>query len=186
MKIYFSGAHSVGKSTIAKHISEKYKLPLISEIARVVASERELNFNQIRSNIDICNSYQDDVFNRQIQEEQKYIDKSFVADRSIIDNLAYSAQHTNILNKSLNDPLFKDYLEKLKANDTIIFFVRPSTATCKTTDGVREEPIWNGIVAIDAMIKVFLEMFSLRYFQISSDSIQERIKIVDAVLSIVM
>lgn len=185
MRIYFSGNHNGGKTTLAKYIADKYKLPLISEIARVIASERELNFNQIRSNIDICNSYQDAVFYRQIQEEQKYNDKSFVADRSVIDNLAYSAQHTNILNKSLNDPLFKDYLEKLKQPDTIIFFVRPSIATCRTTDGVREDPIWNGIIAIDAIIKTFLELFDLRYFQINSDSMQERIKLVDAVVSLV-
>ena len=178
MKIYLAGAHSVGKSTLARYISEKYKLPMITEVARQILSENEYDLASLRTNLDLVDSYQSEVFYRQIKEESKY--DYFVSDRSF-DNLAYAAQHSRVLKKILESNELKEYIASLNNKNTIIFFVRPSRATLKD-DGVREKLNWDGIVAIDAMVKFLLEMFELPYFQINFDNMQERVRMVDTVL----
>lgn len=181
MKIYFSGAHACGKSTLGRYVSEAYKLPFISETARMVLSEKELQIDKLRYDLDLVDQYELDVFNRQLAEEAKY--SNFVSDRSALDALAYSAQHARILPNLLNSSEWLPYLEKLKAPDSFIFFVRPSKATMKP-DGVREHLSWDGVVAIDAQVKLLLEMFGIRYFQINMDNMQERVRFIDAVLGI--
>ena len=178
MKIYICGAHSCGKTTLAHYISEKYGLTMITEVARQVLSENEYNLNSLRTNLDIVDSYQEQVFHRQLSEEKKY--QNFVSDRSF-DNLAYAAQHSRILKKLLDSQDLKDYVNSLKENNVVIFFVRPSKATLKA-DGVREALNWEGIIAIDAMVKFLLEMFELPYYQINMENMQERIRMIDTVL----
>lgn len=178
MKVYFVGAHSTGKTTCARYVSEKFGLPMITEVARAVLSEKELHLDSLRYNLDLVDDYQDAIFNRQLQEEQKH--ESFVSDRSF-DCLAYAAQHTRILPLFINAPDLRAYLDKLRKPDSFIFFVRPSKATLKA-DGVREAINWDGVVAIDAMVKFMLEMWGLRYFQINMDNMQERVHLIEAVL----
>lgn len=179
MKVYFVGAHSTGKTTLCRYVSEKYNLPMLPELARMVLAERELNIDSLRIDLDAVDDYQNTVVTRQFEEEKKLT--SFVSDRSF-DGLAYVAQHSRILHQLIQSPDLKKYVETLRGKDTFIFFVRPSSSTLKQ-DGVRETLNWEGIVQIDAMVKFLLEMFGVRYFQISMDSMQERIRFVDAVLS---
>lgn len=181
MKIYISGCHGAGKSTVARYVSETYFLPFICEVARTILSEQELHIDSLRADINITNKYQKDVFERQIVEENKH--QSFVSDRCLLDILAYSAQHTNILKNLINSSELFEYVEKLKNDNAFIFFIRPSKATLKA-DGVRESLSWDGVVAIDAQIKLLFEMFDIRYFQINTDNMQERIRLIDSVLSL--
>lgn len=178
MKVYFVGAHSTGKTTCARYVSEKFKLPMITEVARAVLSEKELHLDSLRYNMDLVDDYQESIFVRQLKEEEKHTD--FVSDRSF-DCLAYAAQHTRILPSFIGAPDLKAYLDKLRQPDSFIFFVRPSRATLKQ-DGVRESINWDGVVAIDAMVKFMLEMWGLRYFQINMDNMQERVHLIEAVL----
>lgn len=182
MKIYFIGSHSTGKSTLARYVSEKYSLSMISETARMILSEQEMQIDSLRYDLNAVDKYQQEVFNRQISEEKKYL--SFVSDRSIVDVLAYSGQHSRILPHIINTPQLYDYLSILREPDSVIFFVRPSRATLKA-DGVREAINWDGVVAIDAMVKFMLEMWELRYFQINVENMQERVKTIDSVLSLI-
>lgn len=179
MKVYFVGSHSTGKTTCARYVSEKYQIPMITEVARMILSEKELHLDSLRYDIKSVDDYQNQIFSRQLEEEGKYID--FVSDRSF-DCLAYAAQHSRILPKLLNSPGLRPYLDSLRDPNSFIFFVRPSKATLKA-DGVRENLSWDGIVSIDAQIKFMLEMFELRYFQINIDNMQERTRFIDAVLS---
>ena len=179
MRIYFSGAHSVGKSTLARHVSETYKLPFLPEVARTVLSERELQVDSLRSDINLVDSYQSEVFYRQIEEEEKLV--SFVSDRSLIDCVAYSASHSRVAAQLVADPMFNIYVENIKKDDAILFFVNPSPATLKN-DGVREQVSWDGITSINAQIKLLLELYSIKYFQINTDSMQERVRYIDNVI----
>jgi|SRR5579859_399562 len=181
MKIYFSGAHSCGKSTLSRYVSSKYNLPIVTETARMILSEQELQIDQLRCDPEIANNYQRQVFKRQILEESKYT--SFVADRSIIDILAYSAQHSKILPELMGRPELTAALESLKMLDVILFFIRPTKATLRS-DGVREILNWDSVIAIDAMLKLLFEMFEIKYFQINADSIQERTKLIDNIINI--
>lgn len=180
MKVYFSGAHSTGKSTLARYVSQKYELPMISEAARMVLSEQELQIDSLRYDLDTVDRYQQQVFNRQLVEEQK--NSSFVSDRSAIDILAYSAQHARILPSLINSKEMQGYISILQEPDVFIFFVKPSKVTLKA-DGVRETINWEGIVEIDAMIKFMLKMWDLPHYQINMDNMQERVQLIDTVLA---
>ncbi len=180
MKVYFSGSHSQGKSTLVKYVSQKYNLPIVNETARTILSEQELQIDSLRCNIDIANKYQKDVFGRQLIEEVKYID--YVSDRSLIDILAYTTHHSNILPDMLAHPQLPDYLLNLKKPDVFSFFIRPSKATLRA-DGTRESINWDGVISIDASIKTFFKMWDIRHFQINADNMQERVHLIDAVLS---
>jgi len=180
MKVYFVGSHSTGKTTCARYVSEKYKLPMITEVARAVLSEKELHLDSLRYDLNLVDDYQHNIFQRQLQEELKHTD--FVSDRSF-DCLAYAAQHARILRSLIDGPDIHQYIDKLKQSDSFIFFVRPSKATLKA-DGVRESINWDGVVAIDSMVKFMLEMWDLRYFQINVENMQERVRIIDSVLSL--
>jgi len=179
MKIYFIGSHSSGKSTLARYVSEHYKLPMITEVARAILSEKELHLDSLRTDLSLVDDYQRQIFYRQLEEEAKVND--FVSDRSF-DCLAYSAQHSRIFGELVNSKELKVYLNKLKEKDVFIFFVRPSKVTMKQ-DGVRETLNWDGMTAIDAQIKLMLEMWQLDYFQISMDNMQERVRFIDSLLN---
>lgn len=180
MRIYICGAHSCGKTTLARYVSEKYKLPMITEVARAVLSEKEWQVDSLRYDIDKVDEYQKQVFTRQMLEETKHL--NFVSDRSF-DCLGYAAQHTRILPELIKLPDLPAYIRSLQALDSFIFFVRPSKATLKA-DGVRESINWEGVISIDAMVKFMLQMWELRYFQISVDNMQERIQLIDNVLNV--
>lgn len=184
MKVYFVGSHSTGKTTCARYVSEKYKLPMITEVARMVLSEKELHLDSLRTNLDVVDDYQKQIFFRQLEQEevQRNLSGNWVSDRSF-DCLSYAAQHSRILPELLSSPELTKYLEYLREPDSFIFFVRASKATLKD-DGVREAINWDGVVAIDSMVKFMLEMWQLRYFQINIDNMQERVKLIDSVLSL--
>jgi len=181
MKIYLSGHHGSGKSTLVRYISSKYDLPMISETARMVLSERELQIDSLRCDLNLVDNYQSEVFHRQLLEEGKY--NNFVSDRCIIDILAYSASHSRILPTLLESAELKQNLSILKDPDSLIFFIRPSKATLKA-DGVRETINWDGVISIDSQIKLFFEMFNIRHFQINTESMQERVKFIESIFSL--
>lgn len=180
MRVYFVGAHSTGKTTLCRYVSERYNLPMLPELARMVLAEQELNINTLRVDLDQVDDYQNTVVMRQFEEEKKH--KSFVSDRSF-DGLAYVAQHSRILNKLMKLPELASYVDTLRQPDALLFFVRPSTTTMKQ-DGVRETLNWEGIVQIDSMVKFLLEMHDLNYFQMNMDSMQERIRFVDSIIKL--
>ena len=180
MRVYFIGAHSTGKTTCARYVSEKYKLPMITEVARAVLSEKELHLDSLRYDMNMVDDYQRSIFYRQIQEEKKHPD--FVSDRSF-DCLAYAAQHTRILAELMYTSELSDYIGSLRRPGVFIFFVRPSKATLKA-DGVRESLNWDGVVSIDAMVKFMLEMWQIPHFQINMENMQERVQLINSVLSL--
>ena len=122
MKVYICGAHSCGKTTLARYVSEKYKLPMITEVARAVLSEKELHLDSLRYDLNLVDDYQHNIFQRQLQEEMKNTD--FVSDRSF-DCLAYAAQHARILNSLINGPDIHQYIDKFTSK------VRPELDTSK-------------------------------------------------------
>lgn len=178
MKVYFIGAHSTGKTTCARYVSEQYGVPMITEVARMILSEKELQLDSLRYDMKLVNDYQQQIFHRQLQEEEKL--GEFVSDRSF-DCLAYAAQHSSVLPELLGSDQLAPYITSLRQPGVFIFFVRPCKATLKA-DGVRESLNWDGVVSIDAMIKFMLCMWDLPHFQINMDNMQERVQLIDSVL----
>ena len=106
MRIYFVGSHATGKTTMTRHVSRTYGLPMITEVARGVLAELEIGFERLRSDIEMVNMYQKRVFERQIEVER--LQKgSFVSDRAF-DNLAYAAEHTTNLAELMATQEFRE------------------------------------------------------------------------------
>jgi hypothetical protein len=181
MRIYFVGSHATGKTTMARWVSKHYGLPMITEVARGVLAELETNFNTLRTDMDMVAEYQRKVFQRQVATERLQ-ENGFVSDRAF-DNLAYAAEHTTILHEIMyhdgGDDL-RRYMEWVSQG--LVFFVRPRKSLLQE-DGVRAGVDWDSVLRIDGMVKLMLEQFRLSYLPIDSESMQERVRAVDFVLS---
>ncbi|MBM3975491.1 MAG: hypothetical protein FJ299_00700 [Planctomycetes bacterium] len=179
LRIYLVGAHSTGKTTLARWVRDNYQVPMISEVARGVLAEMEAKLEVLRSDIDLVNRYQVEVFRRQIEAEEQY-KGSFVSDRAFC-NLAYAAHHATILGEIATDPLLRRYMQSVQSG--IVFFVRPHRELL-TQDGVRASVEWEEVVRIDGMVKLLLEMFSIPYIPMGSLSMQERVRLIERVLAL--
>lgn len=183
MKIYFIGAASSGKTTLARYLSKNLNVPLLPEVARTVLAERELNIDILRTNLDEVNSYQEEIFFRQIKEENKLQD--FVSDRSF-DNLAYACAYATNFKQLFDSKECKDYVASIRSGiengTTKVFFVRPFKSILKN-DGVRETVSWEASLTIDAIIKTLIQLFEIKYININTDSMQERVDLLKAVLN---
>ncbi|MFH1435266.1 MAG: ATP-binding protein [Pseudomonadota bacterium] len=177
MKVYFIGSHSTGKTTMARFVSSRYGVPMISEVARAVLAEMEIPLEGLRTDIDLVNRYQTRVFEKQIEVERNY-KAGFVSDRAF-DSLAYTAEHATVLASVMESKQFRDYMKLVR--EGTIFFLRPHS-TLLSNDGVRETVNWEGVIRIDGMIKFLLEQFRFKYIPVQSLSMQERVKIVEFVL----
>jgi predicted ATPase len=177
MRIYFVGSHATGKTTMTRYVSQKYGLPMISEIARAVLAELETSFDSLRTDMDLVAEYQRRVFERQVQVEKQQ-GSGFVSDRAF-DNLAYAAEHTLAVGEMMADDSYRQYTEWVAQG--IVFFVRPHRDLLKD-DGVRAGVTWESVLRIDGMVKLMLEQSRIPYLPIESSSMQERARAVDFVL----
>ncbi len=81
-RVYMVGAHATGKTTLARWVRDQYGLPMIAEVARGVLAEMEAQLDALRTDVDLVNRYQAQVYLRQIQAEKR-VDGPFVSDRAI-------------------------------------------------------------------------------------------------------
>ena len=63
-RIYLVGAHSTGKTTLARWVRDRFGMPMISEVARGVLAEMEAQLDALRSDVELVNRYQRQVFER--------------------------------------------------------------------------------------------------------------------------
>jgi len=178
MRIYFVGSHATGKTTLCRWVSRHYGLPMISEVARAVLAEMETDLDALRTDMDLVGEYQERVFARQVTVEKSH-EGRFVSDRAF-DNLAYVAEHTTNAAAMMNDQRFRDYMEWV--SDGVVFFLRPHQSLLKN-DGVRAGVSWESVLRIDGMVKLMLEQHRIKYLPIESVSMQERVRVVEFVLS---
>ncbi|HET6612014.1 MAG TPA: AAA family ATPase [Kofleriaceae bacterium] len=178
MRIYFVGSHATGKTTLCRHVSRTYGVPMITEVARGVLAEMETSFDSLRTDMDLVCEYQSRVFERQMAIERLHGD-TFVSDRAF-DNLAYAAEHTTVLADLLAHPSFADYMERVSGG--VVFFLRPHQSLLKE-DGVRAGVSWESVLRIDGMVKLLLEQHRVRYLPVESVSMQERVRAIEMVLS---
>ncbi|HEY1551262.1 MAG TPA: AAA family ATPase [Kofleriaceae bacterium] len=177
MRIYFVGSHATGKTTLCRHVSRRYGLPMISEVARAVLAEMETALDALRTDMDLVADYQERVFARQVAVERTH-EGRFVSDRAF-DNLAYVAEHTTNAAAMMNDARFRDYMKWV--SEGVVFFVRPHQSLLKD-DGVRAGVSWDSVLRIDGMVKLMLEQHQISYLPLDSVSMQERVRAVEFVL----
>lgn len=170
LRIYVCGAHSTGKTTLARHLAHELGLPLINEVARQVIAEFELSFETLRVDIGRAGEYQREVFQRQLEVEQRY-PEGFVSDRSF-DNLAYAARHSLVLPDLLDDDAER-YFERVR--QSLVFYVRPQRE-CMQNDGLREQVAWDEINRIDGMLDLLLGWQRIPCIGISELNMKDRIR----------
>jgi nicotinamide riboside kinase len=177
MRIYFVGSHATGKTTLCRFVSQRYGLPMITEVARAVLAEMEASLDTLRTDMDLVSEYQQRVFERQVAIEKLH-NGTFVSDRAF-DNLAYAAEHTTIVADLLDDKRFREYMKWVA--EGVVFFVRPHASLLKE-DGVRAGVSWESVLRIDGMIKLMLEQHRIAYLPLESVSMQERVRGVEFTL----
>lgn len=177
MRIYFVGSHATGKTTMTRHVSQTYQLPMVTEVARGVLAELELSLERLRTDIEMVNEYQRRVFERQIEIERMH-KGAFVSDRAF-DNLAYSAEHTTVVADLMGTQEFRDYMTWVSHGK--VFYLRPHRSLMMD-DGVREQLDWESVIRIDGMVKLMLEQYRITYLPVSTPSMQERVRLVEFVL----
>lgn len=177
MRIYFVGSHATGKTTLCRFVSQRYGMPMITEVARAVLAEMEASLDRLRTDMDLVSEYQQRVFERQVAIEKLH-NGTFVSDRAF-DNLAYAAEHTTIVADLLDDTRFRDYMKWVA--EGVVFYVRPHPSLLKE-DGVRAGVSWESVLRIDGMIKLMLEQHRISYLPLESVSMQERVRAVEFVL----
>jgi len=181
LRVYISGAHSTGKTTLTRWVSSKYKLKMVNEVARTVLAESEIPLDLLRVDIDRTFNFQSEVFQRQLVAEAD-AGSRFVSDRTF-DNLAYAASHTIGLSKILASAKLGEYVDGIKSNRSVVFFVRPHKELL-AEDGVRERGDWEEVTRIDGMIRMLFELYDIDYVSIHSLSMSERVRTVKAVLNL--
>ncbi len=185
-KLYFVGAHSTGKSTLARYTAATYKLPFIAETARTELAKIERRFDELRVDVTATTSYQLAVFQAQLRAEHGLA--RFVSDRAFFDNLAYLASHGNGLRNVLQSKPCRDAATRMRreigAGTCRVFFVRPHTTLLKS-DGFRAEGDLNtaDVFRIDGMVAFMLELWDLRYVPIEGCAMRERQRLVDETVS---
>ena len=178
-RIYLVGAHATGKTTLARWVRDHYGVPMIAEVARGVLAEMEAKLETLRTDIELVNRYQHEVFRRQIEAE-KSVGGAFVSDRAFC-NLAYAAHHSTILADIFRDRRLADYMSWVR--EGIVFFLRPHRELV-IADGVRAGLEWEEVVRIDGMVKLLLEVFDVPYIPVESLSMQERVRLMERVLDL--
>lgn len=176
MRIYFVGAHSTGKTTLARHFAAKLGVPLLTETVRKILASREITLAKVRCDIGVACAVQDEICESQIASENGC--ESFVSDRGF-DFLAYTAEHSTNLHGMFNSLTLNTYLDRVATG--LIFFVRPHRQLL-TDDGVREATDWDAVCRIDGMIKFVLESHGMEYVPVSMLSMQERVRLVELVI----
>lgn len=179
IRIYFVGAHSTGKTTLARWVRDVYGLPMISEVARAVLAEMEEQLDGLRSRLDVVDRYQTEVFHRQIAAEAAHAG-AFVSDRAFC-NLAYAAQHATVLSSLAADARLERYMASVK--NGLVFFLRPHRELLRE-DGVRAGVQWEEVLRIDGMVKLMLELFGIPYIPVDCLSMQERVRLLERVFSL--
>jgi hypothetical protein len=180
MRIYFVGSHATGKTTMTRWVSRRYGLPMITEVARAVLAELEIDLDSLRTDMERVSDYQRRVFERQIAIE-KLQEKGFVSDRAF-DNLAYAAEHALVLGDIMSGQSGEEVRQYMEwVSEGVVFFVRPHRSLLRE-DGVRAGVDWDSVVRIDGMVKLLLEQFRIPYLPIDTPSMQERVRGVEFVL----
>lgn len=178
IRIYFVGAHSTGKTTLARWAAKQYGLPLVSEVVRTVLAEREVPLDRLKAQVELHGEVQEEIFERQRRAEDAMAD-GYVSDRAVC-NLVYAADGTFIAARLFRSDPFQRYVEHVRQG--IVFFTRPDRRLL-ADDGTRDEVSWEGVLRIDGAVKTLLEILDIPYVPITPACMQERLRLVQAVVA---
>ena len=171
LRIAFVGSSSIGKSTLARAVRNKLKLPLIEETVRTVS-----NFAEIKNVVNIENRerllLQMSSILYQKFEESKY--HEFVSDRSVLDYYAY---FKILCEEYANENLLENYFHWMEEN--IFNYSHIFVLSCEVfnveNDGFRFTD--NELnQKIEQFILQHLNKYSIKYHVIQCNGFEDRVK----------
>jgi nicotinamide riboside kinase len=174
MRIYITGAHCTGKTTLCRWISSEYNLEFIPEVVRDLLKEWDVSFEQLEQNQELMDEYEYESIRR--KTKLKNYD-NFVSDRTVLDPLAYTSINTNRVREFIDDIDFGENLEQMRADNSEIFLLRPHKELIED-DGVRHKISWESLVEIDGILRYLLEYYEVLYHEIDTTDFDERKQIV--------
>lgn len=160
-KIAIIGSQSVGKSTLARELSNRLDTPLITELARKWDIEKATQTELI--------DIQKNLLNLQIEEERKH--EQFVSDRSTIDNMAYWLHNVSpIVDREENEIYVNTALDNVK-NYSSIFLLSPEFYP--VNDGFRSTNLIYQL-QIHEVIVTILNIFNVPHIKLKG-SVENRV-----------
>ena len=171
MKICFTGSHGVGKTTIAKEISNRLNLSYVPETAVYVKNKYDLPlFPYCTAKTQIT------IFLKQLENE--LLIKNGIFDRCLLDVIAYSI-HQNLFNDKILCMMIDMSKKMAKKFDYIFLVTRYKDVidkTCYRDDDLKKH------MEIEHLIEHLLMHFDLRYYLIYEKPLSDRIEKVISIL----
>jgi nicotinamide riboside kinase len=176
-EIRIVGAHSTGKTTLARWVSRTYGIPLIDEVAREVLLQMGGTIAGLRSDPLLVDRYQESVMRIQLEKESAQTG-SWVSDRSV-DCIAYTVAHAPGAMDFISELELERWVARIRAG--YVFLCRPDPAILED-DGVRETPDWVGVNRIDASVEMLLDRYHIPWMPLPGPSFVDRTRAVSYII----
>jgi len=170
--LIFAGASSIGKTTMCETVSNRIKIPVISEIARTIISQNGWSRENLTDQ-NIFFSLQELIIQQMTTQELNLRNKSHCSDRSIFDPLVYATIYLEekARKKLASNPVFNT-IGQLYQN-SIFIIIKPKMETMKD-DGIRILPDLESSNTFNRLLIDLLRKYHLLYIEIDATSITDR------------
>lgn len=170
MRIGITGAHGVGKTSLAKELSRRLNLPLIAEQARVMADKLGIKTSEeMLEDKNIAREYQVTVLLAQVGMEDAF-PRGFVSGRTTMDCLAY----WRLYGLDESDEVGETYAQVCLAQQYDLLVYIPPEAPAEN-DGFRLTGLQK---EVDDIIRQIIEVMRPTAVVSVSGSAEERVKAV--------
>lgn len=171
MKIFLTGAHSSGKTTLANALAERLNLPVLPEVARRVLREKGLVFPVP---VDRVNEVQQAIA---IEQWRLFDDApdSYISDR-LFDYHAYSTIYGGSL-IGFCPQRFEAWFENAHV------FMLPTRRDLFVTDEIRGPSDFDDALRIDGALMMLYQMHGIPVHRVRSASVDVRVEEVLSVIS---
>ena len=173
-RIYVAGAHSVGKTTLARWVQRVTGYHYMAEWPRRLIAEWEVSLDTMRVDVARTGEFQLEAYRRHVECEDA-LETPYLADRTALDVVAYTGRHTLVVPQLV--AAAADYSARLREPRTLVLFVRPHPSLL-AADGVRESPSWDEVVRVDAVLEFLFAYHGVSPVSLDSPSMVTRLRTV--------